>query len=193
MEPNLRCSLGSLHQSSSSCGLHPRHPKDTTTVKLSSCNKDIKTHLQNLKLAVGGRCGGLDTHNSEITTEADLLCRSVALFTTNTSLTVCPFHRYTLGLDYRQGKTCLHPDHEGKGKTFRGLSSFQSQRILEEYSLFIPVGSGRFNIMISFFYFHWGIQGHIMSGKYKYDNIIGCNINLIFTQVITDTVFYVFD
>ncbi|XP_071150629.1 uncharacterized protein [Mytilus edulis] len=142
MEPNLRCSLGSLHQSSSSCGLHPRHPKDTTTVKLSSCNKDIKTHLQNLKLAVGGRCGGLDTHNSEITTEADLLCRSVALFTTNTSLTVCPFYRYTLGLDYRQGKTCLHPDHEGKGKTFRGLSSFQSQRILEEYSLFIPVGSG---------------------------------------------------
>lgn len=54
---------------------------------------------------MGGRCGGLDTHNSEITTEADLLCRSVALFTTNNSLTVCPFHRYTLGLDYRQGKT----------------------------------------------------------------------------------------
>ena len=148
MELSLRCSLGNFD--SSDCGLYNRYPQERV-VKLNSCQKDIKPHLRALKLSVGGECGSLNPNIptfTDIETEADLLCRRVGVFTTNLSLTVCPLYRYQLGVDFRQAKTCTHPQHSGKGKTFRGLSSFHSQRILEEYGVLLPVGNGMFTIII---------------------------------------------
>ena len=130
-------------------------------VKLNSCQKDIKPHLRALKLSVGGACGSLNPNIptlTDIETEADLLCRRVGVFTTNLSLTVCPLHRYQLGVDFRQAKTCTHPQHSGKGKTFRGLSSFHSQRILEEYGVLLPVGNGMFTIIIYLFSYNHMIK-----------------------------------
>ena len=69
----------------------------------------------------------------------------VRLFTTNLSLTVliyvtvCTFHGYKLGVEFRQSKSCTHLQHTGKLKTFRGLSSFHSQIILEDYGILLPV------------------------------------------------------
>jgi hypothetical protein len=67
----------------------------------------------------------------------------VGLFTTNLSLTVyvtvCTLHRYKLGVDFRQSKSCTHLQHTGKLKTFRGLSSVHSQIILEDYGVLLPV------------------------------------------------------
>ncbi|CAC5388049.1 unnamed protein product [Mytilus coruscus] len=138
-EPDLRCSIGTFH--SSDCGPYSRYPQEKTIVKLFSCRKDITNHLRALKLAVGG-VGGLAIKSPvDIGSEADLLCRRVGLFTTNSSLTVCPFHRYKLGIDFRQIKQCTYPDHTGKGKTFRGVSSIHSQHILEEYGVLLPVGT----------------------------------------------------
>ena len=68
-----------------------------------------------------------DGRRPSIASEADLICRRVGLFTTNPSMTVCPYHRFRLGLGFRQGKTCVHPLHAGTGKTFRGISSMLSQ------------------------------------------------------------------
>ncbi|CAC5397247.1 unnamed protein product [Mytilus coruscus] len=41
-----------------------------------------------------------------------------------------------------QVKLCTYPDHTGKGKTFRGISTTHSQHILEEYGVLLPVGTG---------------------------------------------------
>ncbi|CAC5398509.1 unnamed protein product [Mytilus coruscus] len=140
MEPDLCCSIGTFH--SSNCGPYSRYPQDKSIVKLSLCKKDITNHLRFLKLAVEG-VGGLATKSPlDLVTEADLLCRRFGLFTTNSSLTVCPFHRYKLGINFRQVKQYTYPDHTGKGKTFRGISSTHSQHILEEYGVLIPVGTG---------------------------------------------------
>ena len=54
-------------------------------------------------------------------------------------VTVYTLHRYKLGVDFRQSKSCTHLQHTGKLKTFRGLSSFHSQIILEDYGSLLPV------------------------------------------------------
>jgi len=69
---------------------------------------------------------------ADVNDEADLMRRRVRLFSTNYDLTVCPYHRFKLGIDFWQGKNFKHPKHTGNGKVFRGISSYQSQRILEK-------------------------------------------------------------
>lgn len=120
-------------------------------VKLSPCQKDIKNHLRSLKLAVGGECGGLISNiPNNIETEADL-CRRVGFFLQRCCLLLYALYIVTrLGVHYRQGKTCSHPQHTWKGKTFRGRYSFHIQRILENYDDLLPVGNNMLTIIYFF-------------------------------------------
>jgi hypothetical protein len=136
-----RCSFSIFD--SEQCTTSPRYPNDFHVKKISFCNGDISNHLRSLKLGVGCNTGnGFKAKQQGITTEADLLSRRIGMFYTNTSMTVCPHHRYRLGVGFRQGKTCVHPEHSGKGRVFRGISCSQSQQILEEQGVLVPVGSG---------------------------------------------------
>ena len=142
---SFRCSFSNF--SDEKCNTCVRFPQETDIIKLSNCKKDIVGHLRMLKLSVGSDHKGFKTANSadNITSEADLICRRVGLFTTNLSMTVCPYHRFRLGVGFRQGKTCVHPQHTGTGKTFRGISSILSLAVLERHGVLVPVGSGMIN------------------------------------------------
>lgn len=142
-----QCSLSKFRVLNGTCGTYSRFPQEQELVRLSSCERDIKSHLRTIKVSVGGDGPGfmLDSTNVNfIESEADLLCRRVGIFNTNHNLTVCPYHRYKLGIEFHQTKACQYPGHTGKGKTFRGLSVGQSKRLLEDQGVFLPVGSGRF-------------------------------------------------
>ena len=136
----IRCSF-SIY-SSDSCGLYQRFPNEEHCVRLYDCKKDILPHKRLLNLSVGSKERGFKIGNDDVMCEADLLCRRVGLFDTNLFLTVCPLHRAKLGIAFKQGKLCLHPQHTGKGKTFRGVSSQQSRHILQDHGVLVPIGSG---------------------------------------------------
>ena len=129
---DIRCSFSCYH--SEPCGYYLRYPNDRLSVKLKDCDRDIINHLKYLKL--------FNATQDDITCEADLICRRAGLFSTNHSLSVCPLHRAKLGVDFKQGKSCSHPTHTGKGKSFRPVNSFQSKQILEDHGILVPVGSG---------------------------------------------------
>ena len=64
---------------------------------------DVSFHLKALKCSVGCDLYGF---KSSAVSEGDLIYRRVGLFTTNHSMTVCPHHRFRLGIGFRQGKAC---------------------------------------------------------------------------------------
>lgn len=85
------------------CGLYQRYPHDKEIDKLRDCRREIKPHLKLLQL--------LNSFGNTLQTEADLICQRVGLFITNPSLSVCPFHRAKLGIDFKRGNSCCHPFH----------------------------------------------------------------------------------
>ncbi|XP_052065790.1 uncharacterized protein LOC127705501 [Mytilus californianus] len=136
---SIRCSFAVYN--SELCGIYSIFPLENQPVKLVDCNRDIFNHLRTLNLSVGSTERGFKVHH-DIMCEADLLCRRVGLFNTNYSLSVCPLHRAKLGIAFKQTKVCTHPLHNGKGRTFRGVNSQQSRKILEDHGVLLPVGSG---------------------------------------------------
>ena len=83
-----------------------------------------------MNLSVGSAAKGFKPSQQTISTETDLLCLRIGLYTINHALTLCAHNRANLGIDFRQGKLCSHPSHSGKGKIFRGLSVHQSRWLL---------------------------------------------------------------
>lgn len=135
-----RCSLSNFH--SDICNFYTRYKNEKGLITLKECRKDIYNHMKSVKISVGGNRGLNAGKIADVNDEADLICRRVGLFSTNYDLTVCPYHRFKLGIDFWQGKNCKHPKHTGNGKVFRGISSYQSQRILEKFAVLVPIGSG---------------------------------------------------
>ena len=111
MAAQLSCSHAS--HSDSTCNFSARFPGKNEFFPLSSCTKDIKSHLRQLKVA-----------QTSVASEKDLILARVGLFNVEgNDMTVCPKHRAALGTWWRPIIKCYHPLHGNKRrKPERGAS-----------------------------------------------------------------------
>ena len=137
------CSLKSIV--GGMCGFDTKdREKETQIIPLLACSKAISSHIASLWFS-----GPVD--------EVDLILSRAALFTQPAninSMTICPLHRQTLGLDWRRGSTarCRVPEalsiHDRRGKKWpkcdRGIGIIDSQIILKKTGVFLQIGSGKF-------------------------------------------------
>ena len=128
MDRSLKCSISNF--SATQCSLSKMYPKELTTVKLIDCKKNIITHLSKLKIL------------NNIESEGHLIAARTGIFCPSLKLTVCPHHRYSLGIHWRPNTKCSYPDHTGDAKPYRAVGLQMSQVILEELGYLVPIGSG---------------------------------------------------
>ncbi|XP_064637531.1 uncharacterized protein LOC135493845 [Lineus longissimus] len=121
------------------CGLMRKYPSDVCVVLLQQCKKNIQAHLkrQDVPLLHAGvqteceliatRCGYFDLSDPELKMK-----------------TICPIHRYRLGLSWESPRKYQHPLHptSSKRKTFRGISATTSKQVQERWNVFMPIGTG---------------------------------------------------
>ncbi|XP_071180486.1 uncharacterized protein [Mytilus edulis] len=100
-------------------------------VYIKDCQKNILSHLRSLNLS----------QYSESLTEGQLICHRVGIFNSSPFLSVCPSHRFSLGLCWRKRTLCALPSHTGKCKADRTVTPTVSHGILSQKGLLIPVGS----------------------------------------------------
>ena len=138
MAAQLSCSFAS--HSNSTCNFSARFPGKNDFFPLSSCTKDIKSHLRQLKVA-----------QTSVSSERDLILARVGLFDRDgNDMTVCPKHRATLGTWWRPTLKCYHPLHGNKRrKPERGASLQMCKDIMTKWKVLVPVGAGMF--LFSFF------------------------------------------
>lgn len=132
-ENNLICSFAAFTQTQ--CGISPYYPENDI-ILLKNCHRSVQTHLSALHL---------NDIEKELDNECKLICRRVGIFAELGNYTVCPFHRYSLGIYWRPASRCSHPSHTGKGKAEgnrQGVSVAASHHLLNTYGCVIPVGSG---------------------------------------------------
>lgn len=138
----IKCGLSVF--SNIKCDKYHLYPKDTGVIPLKNCNIDITAHLKSVKVAAGGFRNF--SRSPVADNEGQLILNRVGLFDTKLykDIFVCPAHRFKLGIYFKQKKTCQFPDHEGKGKVYRGVSLEESEWILHKHSRLLPVGEGKF-------------------------------------------------
>lgn len=120
---------------------YDRRDRNHTTeiVPLLSCTRDISAHKS--------LWGFQDVNN-----EVDLILARTSIFERPGnigSLTICPFHRLTLGIGWkRSGTRCSVPqvlsnhDKAKLPKADRGMSKVFSLQVKKHTDILIPVGSG---------------------------------------------------
>lgn len=131
----LSCNIGTFTKTE--CGSSTHYPNDQSLVCLSQCDRDILGHLSSLKLGSGQNQADVD-----VPSEGHLIARRAGLFNYNSSLSVCPRHRYNLGIYWRAKKTCQYPSHTGKARPCRSVTSVMSMAIWNKQTCLVPVGSG---------------------------------------------------
>ncbi|XP_062594960.1 uncharacterized protein LOC134256323 [Saccostrea cucullata] len=135
-EDGLKCSVG--HYAGSSCGLYKPYPKETDLKILGDCQRDISLHLHAIKLSGG--------HQTAVTAAADsegsLIALRIGLFRCDPSMTVCPFHRYGLGIHWKPPRKCTYPSHEGTQKPQKAVNAEMSRNILKCLGVLLVIGSG---------------------------------------------------
>ncbi|XP_076071522.1 uncharacterized protein LOC143042897 [Mytilus galloprovincialis] len=124
-----RCSFSVF--TDTKCGLASHFPTDNTRDYIKDCHKNILSHLRSLNLS----------QYSESLTEGQLICHRVGIFNSSPFLSVCPSHRFSLGLCWRKRTLCALPSHTGKCKADRTVTPTVSRGILSQKGLLIPVGS----------------------------------------------------
>ena len=120
------------------CGLNSRNPNETNVVSLLSCKKDISGHK---------RCFGINDIDSEV----ELILARASIFSLPSDVgdrTVCPSHRYSLGIGWRRGShRCRIPSglskhvQEGKSRkaeTHRGLAKRFQELSFAELEYLLP-------------------------------------------------------
>ena len=128
--------------------------RETEIVPLLSCTKNIASHKSAFKFT-----GPED--------EIDLILYRASMFTKNerlSTMTICLNHRAKLGLGWTSTR-CRVPErisNHGKGKGVwpkgeRGLGKRESEVILRKTSSFVQVGSGKFYLLFSVYYY--GLSG----------------------------------
>ena len=138
------CSFKSFIFVRGSCSNDRRdRTKNTNIVPLLSCDKDISGHTSFLSI-------------TDVNSEVELLLARASIFSPPDDiqrLTICPFHRSSLGMGWNRGsQTCRVPQeisrHGEQGrklpKADRGLSKAGSQMIMQLSQIFVPVGSGKY-------------------------------------------------
>ena len=129
---SLSCSFATF--SKNRCDISPRYPGVTEFFPLTSCQKDIKSHLRIIKVS-----------QNSILTEKDLILARTGRFDEDgANMTICPRHRAELGIFWRPSRKCAHPLHgDRKGKPERGVNLEMSKGIIAKWSALIPVGAGK--------------------------------------------------
>lgn len=137
---SLKCSVARLGNLQNLCDKHGySHGVDEYQV-LSSCQRDISSHLRTLQIS---QCPG-------IRHEWQLILARAGQFNDLTSCpstyTICPKHRDNLGIRWRQSRLCKYPEHPTKSrcKPSRGIDLATSRALWEKFQILVPVGSGRF-------------------------------------------------
>ncbi|XP_052097174.1 uncharacterized protein LOC127732145 [Mytilus californianus] len=113
------------------CGLSPYYKEESTATSIAHCCKNIDNHLASVGLK-----------SDEIPSEGHLICFRVGIFSALKSYSVCPRHRYALGICWRKKAGCAHPNHSGKAKPERAVSVDMSRAISMYNGKLVPVGSG---------------------------------------------------
>ncbi|XP_065925464.1 uncharacterized protein [Magallana gigas] len=129
-----RCSISVY--SSTCCDFSPLHPSETNLTRLKDCKRGIVSHL--IKNGVRSGVKG----EADVFSEADLICKRVGLFTVEETFTVCPYHRDFLGIHWRPKTSCQYPNHKGTAKPYRSFNSRMCKRMISEFGILVPVGSG---------------------------------------------------
>ena len=134
---NSNCSF--LKITGGSCGSDTKDRSRTVDcVPLLSCNRDISAHKSAFALR-------------DVENEVDLILSRASIFSTPvniTELVICPAHRGALGIGWRRSanERCGIPVHSDavlkKPRAERGLTKADSQLVLRESGIFLPVGSG---------------------------------------------------
>ena len=97
MAAQLSCSFSS--HSNSTCDFSARFPGKNEFFPLSSCTRDIKSHLRQLKVA-----------QTSVRSEKDLILARVGFFDEmGDDMTVCPKHCAALRTWWRTSLKCYHP------------------------------------------------------------------------------------
>lgn len=102
-------------------------------VYLKDCNKSISSHLLSLNIS----------YDEKHLSEGLLICSRIGIFTLVPYFTVCPYHRSSLGLNWKKKASCVYPSHSGKGKGDRPLS-YRTSYALVSRGILLPVGSCMF-------------------------------------------------
>lgn len=119
------CSIGSIVSSSKKCS--------NGLTCLKNLTIPVDSHLYKCKIS--------DT----IESEGHLIALRAGVFDQSwLYLTVCEFHKSSLGINWipRERSRCHYPDHQGKGKPERHLNAVQSREIYQLYGTVVPVGTG---------------------------------------------------
>lgn len=135
-----KCSISVFVKSE--CNFSSKNPKDLTLEKLNNCNRPIHAHLSRFGLRSGVR----DDFEADVETEGQLISVRAGIFNYDNKLSVCPFHRDNLGLNWYRPASCMYPSHIGKMKPFRSCNLFISKTLLYEQGHLIPIGSGKFSL-----------------------------------------------
>ena len=120
--------------SSSNCGTYSGFPNESLTVSINFCNKNIQNHLKSVNVK-----------DDSIPSEGHLICFRSGIFKLMPGYTVCPYHRYTLGIRWRRPNSCSFPGHSGKSKpeSDRSVNKKMSLFVMMKRGFLLPVGSGR--------------------------------------------------
>ena len=124
------------------CALDNRDPKQTNIIPLLSCKRDISGHKKSVGI-------------SDVESEVELILARASIFSLPSDvfeLTVCPSHRYSLGIGWRRGSQrcrvpeslCKHAKEGRPRKADRGLSKALSGTILRRTGVFVAPGSGMY-------------------------------------------------
>ena len=127
--------------SATPCNFSSKNPKDHEICKLSQCTRPISSHLKRVGLKTGIR----GDFSADVQNEGILISARVGIFSYDDQMSVCPFHRDSLGLNWYQPAWCVYPQqlHSGAGKPVKTVTLEMSRTMLYDGHL-LQVGSGIF-------------------------------------------------
>ena len=87
-------------------------------------------------------------------TEWELIALHAGLFDdVDQEITICPTHRFKLGLDWKPSRKCQHPLHPAASKRQprrdRSIQASVSKEVFEIRNVLLPIGSGRCKLLHS--------------------------------------------
>ena len=134
---------------SSPCG---SFKENSTIVPLLQCNEDMTSHLISPGTSLKRGCQS----KTAIDEWRLILNRSGYVghdAESSRSITICPKHRRDFTFDWpgRKSITCSHRCHKGRRKqlrTVRRVNLQMSEEIFNRYQVSVPIGSGKYVIMI---------------------------------------------
>lgn len=131
MESSLVCSFSSFLPDKSKCTTSPYFPNENSLVYVKNCRRNIKNHLKSCNIG-------------DIASEGHLICYRAGVFSLFGDYTICPFHRYSLGIRWKKKSSCSHPSHSttAKAEVGRSITLSMSRHFHTVYGYIVPIGSG---------------------------------------------------